>query len=388
MGVLVHKDTLERATVARKISKAADTIVEAIEDHASDAAKASSAAVKLKGFKKMSTGAASEVTEVIPSSMEVLNRWVLGCGGWPVKRVSEIFSDPSAGKTSLAADALGQCARLGGIPILVETEGSINEARFRLLGCDPDDVYLSEPASIEEALEAMRVGLASIPKGAGPNMLVLDSIGAGSLEDVIERGQKANTLGRKAALMSDQLPALVRTCVNTRTHMMLINHMSTRIGVKFGDPTTTPGGNKAKYAASIRLRLSSGSKIEVKGVKVGTMPTITCVKNKLAIPHHKAQVRLMFETGWDNTWSVFALAKDQKVLPDDLDATEANLPRARVALGWETATEEQRAAWAAEDAALATEKKAKRGTKKAATAADPDAESDDLFSDWESEGED
>lgn len=351
--------------MARGKSKSVDLAVEAVADRASDAAKAKAGLDKLKGFKRAGSGSKSDVEEVIPSSMEVLNKHVLGCGGWPVKRAVEVFSDPSAGKTSLLIDALGNCAKLGGVPVMVETERALQLERFKVLGCDPDDVWLSEPMSAEEAIDAMRLALTQIPKGTGPNLLGLDSIGMSDLAEVMEKGRNAKTLGRKAALNAEHMPPIARLCSETRTCLFMINHISTKIGVMFGDPTTTPGGDKNKFIASIRLRLWAGSKVKVGDTPVGIMPTAMTVKNKLAIPNRKAKLRLMWETGWDDGWTTLNFAKDLKKVEKDLKLTPENVQRARAALGWYTPTDAEKAEWAAADAAAAekAKNKSKRGKK-------------------------
>lgn len=366
-----------------KVSKAVDLVVEAVEDRGSEAAKVVESATKEArftmggGFKRMSAGANSELKEVIPSGIDVLNRYVLGIGGWPVKRTCEIFSDPSAGKTSLLADALGSCARLGGIPALVETESALEPARFKVLGCNLDDVWLSEPMTVEEAVEAQIYALKAMTTTAGPNMLGWDSLAMSQLKAVFDDkkgkdGKSASTMGRRAALIAEKMPVIVRLVTEKRCAHIIINQVRTKLNVRFGDPSTTPGGDITKFASSIRLRLWAGSKVKVGDAAVGIMPTITTVKSKLAIPHRKAKLRMMFETGWDNNWPTLNLAKTLKLVPDGLKLTDDNVLRARAALSWYTPTPEQVAAWAAID------EKQKRGKQKAEAAAEEEDVADAL----------
>lgn len=316
-------------------------IAEAIKDAASDIAKKKRVAKKKdevrltlgKMFKPLAKSV-SNVEETLPSQVEVLDRHVLGVGGWPVKRVVELFGDQSAGKTSLAFSALASTQRAGGIAILIETENSLEVARARVFGCNVDDIYLSEPDSFEEVIEGMREGLSSIPKGHGPNLLAWDSLAMSTLAGIVKDGMKSKTMGKKAKFMSEQLPAIALLCRQKRTAMMIVNQTRQKIGVVFGSPTTTPGGESHKFAASIRVQLWAGKRVKVGDRVVGIDTTAAAIKNKVAIPHKKAKIRLLFDRGWDDHWTTLNFAKDMKVVEKSLKLTEANYKLARAELGW------------------------------------------------------
>jgi recombination protein RecA len=311
-------------------------ITEALGDAASTRSRAQKAlrASLSNIFKPMSGGSESNVDEVIPSGLEVLDHHVLRTGGWPVKRVVEVFSDPGVGKTSLGFSALASAQRLGGVAILIETEDALQVARATVFGVDLDDVLLYEPASFEEVLDGMREGLSKIPDGVGPNLIVWDSIAMSTLQDVMDRGMASKTVGRKAALMSQHFPTIVKLCKQKRCALMLINQSRTKIGVVFGNPTTTPGGETHKFASSIRLQLWGGSKVKLGDQAVGVDSTVVAVKNKLAIPQGKAKIRLLYETGWDDRWTTINHAKDKKLLEARQKVTDATYQQAREALGF------------------------------------------------------
>jgi recombination protein RecA len=119
-----------------------------------------------------------------------------------------------------------------------------------------------------------------------------------------------------------------------RTAIVLINQARQKIGIVFGDPTTTPGGTAHKFQASARLQLWAGKAVETAGEVSGIHTTIKCVKNKLAIPFHKARVRLMFETGWDDRWSTIEHAKELELIPASAKVGAVTLELARQKLGW------------------------------------------------------
>lgn len=311
-------------------------IAEAIADGGSDRAKSRRALQRALGdiFKPMSGGSESDVDEVIPSGLEVLDRHVLGCGGWPVKRVVELFSDPSAGKTSIVFAALASTQRLGGAAILIETEDALQVQRATVFGVDLEDVLLYEPATFEEVIEGMRSGLARIPEGLGPNLMAWDSIAMSTLSDVMERGLESKSIGKKAALMAQHFPAIVKLAKQHRTAVLLVNQSRTKIGLVFGNPTTTPGGETHKFAASVRLQMWAGSKVKDGDTATGFDTTISAVKNKVAIPHKKAKLRLMYETGWDDRWTTVNHAKDLKLIEARARLTDDTHQEARRALGW------------------------------------------------------
>jgi len=239
--------------------------------------------------------------------------------------------------TSLGFAALASAQREGGLAILIETEDALQVARATIFGVNLSEVFLSEPVSIEDVLEGIRLGLAAIPEGVGPNLIVWDSIAMSALAATNEKGQGAKGVGRKAALMSEQWPSLTRAAADKRTAMLLINQSRTKIGLVFGNPTTTPGGDTHKFTASIRLQMwASSSPVKQGDKEIGVDTTIKAVKNKLAIPFRKTKIRLLFESGWDDRWSTVTHAKDQGVIKDSVKMSDAAHAEARRALGWST----------------------------------------------------
>lgn len=312
-------------------------VVEAVKDVASDQAKRKASDVK-NGldaiFKRMSVGSVSNVDEVIPSGIEALDRYVLGIGGWPVRRSVEIFSPAGGGKSSLLYSAMASAQRLGGNAVLVETESALQLSRLTVFGVDLEVAYLLEPTTIEEAIDSFRAALKAMPTDTGPNLIGWDSLAMTSLQATVDEGREGRTFGTKAKLLAEQLPPLMQLAAQKRSCMFIVNHAKQVLGKTFGSDTTTPGGTTPKFAASIRAQLWSGTKIKKGAQVVGIDTLVSCVKNKLAVPHHKTKLRLMFDTGFDDIYSTIALAKEEGVIKANARVGAATYAEARAALKW------------------------------------------------------
>lgn len=282
-----------------------------------------------------SSGSLSEITEVIPTGLEVLDHHVLGCGGLPAGRVGEVFSDEGAGKSSLGFQLLGAGQRAGGVAVLVTTEDDLIVERAALFGCDLRELLLIEPQSLEEVLEGLKNIFLSIPKRSGPNVVVWDSLAATELKGQADKDLGgAGFVGRRGFLMSQALPILCRLARERRTAVVVINQVRSKIGVIFGDSDTTPGGNALKFHSSWRLQLWRGRAYRIGVRSVGIYTTIKAVKSKIGIPFNKAKLRLNFEEGWDNDWSVVEHGKEQKVISPSARVSKGNLQKVRESLGW------------------------------------------------------
>ena len=282
----------------------------------------------------LSEGHRAAVKEVIPTGIEVIDRYLLGCGGFPVGRFSEIFGDEGTGKTSLFCATAAGAQREGGLAILCDTEHAFSEERAVTFGMDPEGLILLQPDSLEEAIDAMTEALNAIPSDVGPNLLCLDSLAASPPKAELEGEAGDIAMGVRARLVNKMYRTLLSVMSKKRCHFMVINQIRMKIGVVFGSPETTPGGPSIKYAASHRLRLGSGKPIKDGHDTTGKDVPIKVVKNKVAIPHHEAQIRLRFNEGWDNRWTTISHAKDVELVPQDLKTTDAGYKKALEALNW------------------------------------------------------
>lgn len=270
----------------------------------------------------------SDVRVVIPSGIEALDGHVLGIGGWPCGRIIELFSEESGGKTTLALSAIAQVQAMGGIGTFIDAEHALDTRRAEALGVDLDAMVLSQPDTLEELLGSIEISLETIPPET-PGVIVWDSVASTMSEQEWNAGADGDK-GRMLqvpAMLSDKLRALVAKLSRTRVCLMAINQIRTKPGVSFGRPEYTPGGNALKFYASMRVQILGGAKVRTKGDGgdiVGKDTTLDCVKNKLAQPHNKTRVRMMFDGGWDNAWSTLWLAKDLGIVPDNLRGPKAH----------------------------------------------------------------
>jgi len=282
-----------------------------------------------------------DTIEVLPTGIEVLDHWVLP-GGLPIGRsaVSELYSEPDVGKTSLGLHLLGAAQRAGGIGSLIEAENTIDKTRAPVMGANPEEIMLLDEKSMEDFILNLRLMLEKIPDGFGPNVFVYDSLAASSLEAQLasiaakeaSKRKLANVVGGKARLMSAELPVIAALIRKKRTHLCLINQTREKIGVMFGDPTTTPGGKTTKFQSALRIQLWRGKAFQRDGVDVGHAVTVKAVKSKFKRPVSKVVLRLDYERGWDNEWALVNFAKDQKVLPKDAKVSAATVKKARAEL--------------------------------------------------------
>lgn len=283
--------------------------------------------------------APSEVVEAIPTGLAVLDHWVLGCGGWPIGRVSEVFSEPGYGKTTLMLAGFAQAQRMGGAGVLVDQEHAIDRDWMELHGVDHDNMLVITPDSLEEALRGLIETVKALEPGDGPYLIGWDSLAAGTPQAEFDGDIGEHNVGVRARLVNRafrQLPALLKT---KRAHLLVINQVREKIGVMFGDPTTTPGGAALKHTASIRLRILGGTKIKGTGDKstdaVGRTPKFKTVKNRFAPPDRIAEARLYFdERGWDDRWATVSFAKTRGILKPTQRLSAATLTEAWKGLGW------------------------------------------------------
>ena len=264
---------------------------------------------------EMAQGSVSEVKEYIPCGISVIDHHLLGNGGLPVGRLTELFGDYGTGKSSLCFAFMAGCQRAGGLVGLAETENALQVERAVTFGVDPDGIVLTHPDNLEDVLSNAEAFMKSIPEGVGPNLWVLDSIAACATKAELEAGAGGNLrVGEFARRMSHGIKQLCMLAARTRTALLLTNQTRQKIGVAFGNPTTTPGGESVKFYSSTRLQLMGGSAVKVDEVPVGKDITLMCVKNKLVAPMRKAKARFLYESGWHEPWTTLTYAKGQGVI--------------------------------------------------------------------------
>lgn len=259
----------------------------------------------------------SEVKEALPTPLSVVNNYVLGPGGLPVGRVVELLAEEGTGKTSFALGCLATAQAAGAIAIYCETEKRIIKSRMKAFGINTKDLILLEPDHFEEMLELINITIDSLP-GDRPTLFVLDTLAATPTKAEWEEGVIGKPkVAERARLMSRCCRVLAGRALDNRLAVLIVNQMRDKVGVLFGKKQDSPGGHALKYLATARLQLLYGPSIKRNGLHVGKDVTIMGIKSVLVPPWRKTVARLMFDTGWDETWSMLNYAKNLDMAADN-----------------------------------------------------------------------
>jgi recombination protein RecA len=249
--------------------------------------------------------------EVIPSGSILLDE-ALGIGGYPRGRIIEIFGPESSGKTTLALHAIAEAQKQGGVAAFVDAEHALDPVYAKNLGVNIDELWVSQPDNGEQAMEITE----GLVRSGAVDVIVVDSVAALTPQAEIQGDMGDAQMGAQARLMSQALRKLTATIGKSRTLLIFINQIRMKIGVFFGNPETTTGGNALKFYSSLRLEVRKTETIEVSkdSDAIGNRVRVKVVKNKVAPPFRKVELEIMFGKGMSAIGSLLDCAVKYNVI--------------------------------------------------------------------------
>ncbi|AOP34034.1 DNA recombination/repair protein RecA [Leptospira tipperaryensis] len=258
---------------------------------------------------KLGSDAARQTVQVIPTGSLDLDI-ALGIGGYPIGRIVEIYGPESSGKTTLTLSAIAEAQKRGGVAAFIDAEHALDPSYAKKLGVNIDELLVSQPDNGEEALEICE----SLVRSNAIDLIVIDSVAALVPKAEIEGDMGDSHMGLQARLMSQALRKLTGTISKSKTVVIFINQIRMKIGVMFGSPETTTGGNALKFYCSVRLDIRKIETIKEKEESIGNRVRVKVVKNKCAPPFKQAEFDIIFNAGISREGSLVDLGVKHDII--------------------------------------------------------------------------
>lgn len=249
------------------------------------------------------------VVDVVTTGIYSLDK-VLGVGGFPKGRIIEVYGPESTGKTTLALSVIAEAQQKGDAVAFVDAEHALDLDMAAKLGVKVEELLLSQPDSGEDALELVE----TLARTGEVGVIVVDSVAALTPKAEIDGNMGDSHMGLQARLMSQACRKLTGVLSKTNTMIIFINQIRMKIGIMFGNPETTTGGNALKFYSSMRLEVRRGGKIMSGDKQIGHNVVVKVAKNKLAPPHAKTEIPLLYGIGFDKIGDVFDLAVQYNII--------------------------------------------------------------------------
>lgn len=247
----------------------------------------------------------------IPTGCFAIDR-LLGCGGLPRGRIIEMYGEPASGKSATSLYFMSQIQKSGGSCVLIDAEYAFNSEFATSIGVDVSKLFVAQPATLEEAMDTVRAFIAT----NSIDLIVVDSVAALVPKREVEGEEMLkDSVADQARLMNKALRILTGEVARSKTVVIFINHLKEKIGIFWGEKTTTPGGKALKFYASVRLAVSKGEKLlGPKDAQIGNVVKVNATKNKVGFPYRKGEFQLFYATGVNEEADTLDTAEELKVI--------------------------------------------------------------------------